>query len=237
MNTFLFDLDGTLLPMDQDLFLKLYLKALSQKFIHFGIEPEKIINGILFGTKSMIENDGLVTNEACFWKAFTNIMGENVLQLEPEFEKFYHNEFALAKEATSQNPMANECVKVLKDKGYKLVVATNPVFPKIATHTRMKWAGLDLQDFEIITTYEHHKYCKPNLNYYKEILKKIGKTPEDCMMVGNDVKEDMCTMDLSMDTYLIKDCLIPSQDIDISNIKQGNFNEFFEFVKSLPSII
>jgi HAD superfamily hydrolase (TIGR01549 family) len=237
MNTFLFDLDGTLLPMDQELFLKLYLKAISQKFIHFGLEPEKLINGILYGTKSMIENDGSVTNETCFWKAFTEFLGENVLQLESEFEKFYQNEFVLAKEATSRNPLAKECIKVLKEKGYKIIIATNPLFPKIATHTRLKWAGLDIDDFEMITTYENHRYCKPNLNYYKEILNKISKKPEECMMVGNDVKEDMCTMDLAMDTYLINDCIIPSDEFDLSNRKQGNFKEFFEYIKSLPSLM
>ncbi len=35
MNTFLFDLDGTLLPMDQDAFMEAYFHALSLKMLPY----------------------------------------------------------------------------------------------------------------------------------------------------------------------------------------------------------
>ena len=58
-----FDLDGTLLPMNQDYFLKLYFSSISKRLCFSGYEPEKLIKTIMLGTKSMILNDGKDTNE------------------------------------------------------------------------------------------------------------------------------------------------------------------------------
>ena len=40
IKTILFDLDGTLLPMDQDAFTKAYFKSLSEYLLPFGYEPK-----------------------------------------------------------------------------------------------------------------------------------------------------------------------------------------------------
>ena len=70
MKTVLFDLDGTLLPMDQDEFIKAYFGGLATKLVPFGYEPNKLIQGIWAGTKAMVTNDGAMTNEARFWQTF-----------------------------------------------------------------------------------------------------------------------------------------------------------------------
>ncbi len=238
MNTFIFDLDGTLLPMPkQEEFLDTYFKALSQKLIFHGMDPQKLMKAVLIGTEAMIKNDGTMTNEQRFWNEFSKVVGEDARQMESLFDDFYRNEFSAAKNTTYTHPHAKECILCLKEKGYQIALATNPLFPKIATHTRIKWAGLEIEDFEHITTYENSSFCKPNLEYYMEVLKNMGKNPDECIMVGNDVKEDMCAASLGMDTYLLKDCLICSQEADISNIKQGDFDELLDFIKQLPSLI
>ncbi|ROR30652.1 phosphoglycolate phosphatase-like HAD superfamily hydrolase [Mobilisporobacter senegalensis] len=237
MNTIFFDLDGTLLPMDQDKFVEIYFQALAQKCIPLGFRPEDLIKGIWAGTRAMIENDGTLKNEERFWDTFSAFFGEDVRKLEPEFEQFYKNEFNLAKEAAAPTPYANECVQILKEKGYKLILSTNPIFPQVATYQRMEWAGISPEDFDLITTYENSVYCKPNLNYYKDILNTIGKEAHECMMVGNDVKEDMCTKELGMDTYLLTDCLISDGESDFSYYKSGNFKDLIKLVKGLPNIL
>jgi len=100
----------------------------------------------------------------------------------------------------------------------------------------MQWAGLNPEDFDLITTYENSSYCKPNMEYYKSILNTIHKEPGKCMMVGNDVKEDMCAAKLGMDVFLLKDCLICSEEEDISHLKQGSFDELLEFIQKLPNV-
>lgn len=238
MDTFLFDLDGTLLPMpSQELFVQTYFRALAVKLVPYGMEEKSLYKSLWAGVKAMVENDGQTTNDNRFWNAFAGIYGEDIRKLEPVFEDFYRNEFIAAKITTSREPLAKECIQLLKEKGYRRVLATNPLFPKVATNHRIQWAGLDPEDFEIITTYDNSSYCKPNLNYYKEILSKIGKNPEECIMVGNDVKEDMCAAELGMDTFLLKDCLINTDEADISRFRQGNFHDLLEFIKKLPDLI
>ena len=60
------DLDGTLLPMDQEAFIRLYFGALTQKFEPYGFDPQKLIQGLWAGMKAMQENDGSKTNEGVF---------------------------------------------------------------------------------------------------------------------------------------------------------------------------
>jgi len=237
MNTFIFDLDGTLLPMpDQQLFLDTYLNALKIKIAAHGIEPHMIIQAIWVATGAMLKNDGSRTNEQRFWEVFENMVGEDARGLEQVFEHFYRNEFVVAKDTTSTHPNAMECIKALKEKNYQVVLATNPVFPRIATLTRMEWAGLDPMDFCLITTYENSSYCKPNLEYYKGILDNINKQANDCIMIGNDVKEDMCAAHLGMDTFLLKDCIICPEDMDMKDYRYGDFDDLLNIIKGLPSL-
>jgi FMN phosphatase YigB (HAD superfamily) len=237
MNTCIFDLDGTLLPMpDQELFLDTYFKALATKFVPHGYDPKELIKAVWVGTKAMIENDGTMTNEQRFWTVFGSILGEKALQLEPLFNDFYRNEFIQAKSTTNTHPHAKECIRLLKEKGYTIGLATNPLFPKIATHTRLSWAGLAAEDFDLITTYENSTYCKPKLDYYEEVLKNLGREARECIMIGNDVKEDMCAANLGMDTYLLTDCLICPEEEDIAGYQQGDFDMLLTFINELPDL-
>lgn len=237
MNTFIFDLDGTLLPMpSQELFLHSYLTALSKKFASLGLAHQDIVKAVMIGTEAMLKNDGRKTNEQRFWDTFRGQVGDISEGMEAIFDEFYRNEFIATKETTYLQPLAGKCIRLLKEKGYQVVLATNPLFPKIATYTRMEWAGLDPTDFLRITTYENSSYCKPNLEYYWEVLDAIQKAPEDCIMIGNDVKEDMCVSKIGMVTYLLKDCLICPEDVDITSYKQGSFDDLYQFIQGLPSL-
>jgi FMN phosphatase YigB (HAD superfamily) len=234
MNTVLFDLDGTLLPLREEEFIKIYFGELAKRFIKMGFDANLFIKAIWSGTEAMRKNDGKALNENVFWRVFNQIIQGDQKLLEEEIIDFYATDFDLAKTSTSENPVAKACIALLKEKGYTVVLATNPLFPWVATHKRATWAGLDPDDFELITTYENSAYCKPNLKYYEGILNTIHKLPEDCLMVGNDVKEDMCVSALGMDTFLLKDCLINLDDQELSPYRQGNFNDLFELIKSLP---
>lgn len=237
MDTFIFDLDGTLLPMpNQELFLNAYFKALSKKFMLHGIDHQKLIKALWVGIDAMINNNGEMSNAERFWQVFCPLMEEEYDKLEPLFDHFYRNEFSEARETTYANPNAALCVRLLKEKGYKLALATNPLFPQVATYNRIQWAGLRPEDFELVTTYENSTYCKPNIKYYEEILSNIGKKAENCIMVGNDVKEDMCVISLGMDSFLLNECLINSENSDISGLKQGSFEDLLKMINELPYI-
>lgn len=234
LNTILFDLDGTLLPMDQEYFVKGYMKEISTHFASQGLEPEKLIKSIWAGVAEAVQNDGKRTNEEVFWECFANQLGEQVLDKRPEFDSFYENKFGDIIYTTNPTENAKKAVHALKKKGYKLVLATNPVFPKAATYHRIGWAGLSPDDFSLITSYENSVYSKPNLKYYEDIMEKVGAVPEKSMMVGNDVEEDMVAAKTGMKTFLITDCLISRNGTDISSMNTGSFEEFLEYAEKLP---
>lgn len=226
----LFDLDGTLLPMDQDYFVKSYFKLLAAKLAPFGYDPEKLIDSIWSGTGAMIKNDGKYSNEEVFWNHFKNIYGERITDDKKLFEEFYANEFQKAKESCGYNEKAAKTIKELKNAGYRIVLATNPIFPSIATESRIRWAGLSTDDFELYTTYENSCHCKPNPQYYLDIIEKLGVNAEDCLMVGNDVTEDMIAGTLGMEVFLLTDCLINKNDDDISSYPNGSFDELIKYI-------
>lgn len=229
----LFDLDGTLLPMDQDEFVNTYFGFLAKKMAGAGYEPEELISAVWSGTKAMILNNGQKTNESVFWDKFCSVMGDDKRADIPLFESFYEVEFQQAQAACHKNDKAADTVNALKKMGYKLVLATNPVFPKIATKSRISWAGLKEDDFEFYTTYENSCFSKPNLMYYSDILSKLSLRAEQCLMVGNDVGDDMVAKKLGMNVFLLTDCLINKDNEDISQYPNGSFDELLEYVKTL----
>lgn len=229
----LYDLDGTLLPMDQDVFIKAYFSRLAKKLAPLGYESESLIKNIWLGTGAMIKNNGKVPNEEAFWNQFVEFYGKDVVNDIPVFDDFYRNEFQEAKSSCGYNQLASKTINNVKSMGYRVILATNPIFPRIATESRIRWAGLSPDDFEYITTYENSSYCKPNPKYYLEILKGLQLKPEECLMVGNDVNEDMIAGELGMKVFLLTDCLINKDNKDISLYPNGGFNELMEFVETL----
>ncbi len=229
----LFDLDGTLLPMDQDVFVKAYFGGLSKKLAPLGYSAETLIPAIWQGTKAMVTNSGGKTNEEIFWDAFADILGEGVRGDEPYFEKYYKEDFDKVREHCGFDKRAMETVESVKSLGYRVILATNPIFPAIATEKRIRWAGLSPEDFEYYTTYENSRHSKPNPEYYKDILAHIGLNAEECLMVGNDVSEDMVARRLGMEVFLLTDCLINKGGEDISEYPRGSFGELAAFIENI----
>ena len=229
----LFDLDGTLLPMDQDVFVKYYFGCLAAKMIPCGYDAKKLVEGIWTGIAGMVQNDGSCTNEEAFWKCFSGIFGDRVFADKPLFEEFYRVEFQQARKVCGFDPLASETVNRLKEMGLRVVLATNPVFPAIATESRIRWAGLEPESFEWYTTYENSYYCKPNPDYYREIMQRLGCAPKDCLMVGNDVEEDMAVETLGMRVFLLTNCLINKEEKDISVYPHGNLEDQMRYIENM----
>ena len=233
ITTVLFDLDGTLLPMDNDEFTKGYFKLLAAKMAPYGYESKELVDAIWAGTASMVKNDGSKSNEEAFWNTFSKIYGEQSLSHIPIFEEFYKNEFQRAKAICGDNPKAAGAVRKIKELGFRLGLATNPIFPAIATQSRIRWTGLEPSDFEIYTTYENIGFSKPNPSYYLEVAKILGVKPEECLMVGNDVTEDMVAETIGMKVFLLTDCLINREDKDISEYNHGNFDDLISYIEKI----
>ena len=229
----LFDLDGTLLPMDMDKFIADYMKRLCAFLAPRGYEPAHVAEAMWHGIGAMVKNDGSRTNEAAFWEVFTKRFGESAINEKEALVDFYRNEFPKIQLACGYTPKAKEAVDAIKALGYRVILATNPLFPAIATESRMRWAGLAPEDFKIYTTYESSRYCKPNLKYYEELISEIGLAPEECLMVGNDVGDDMVAEALGMRVFLLTDCLINKTDRAVDEFKHGNFDDLRKYIEEL----
>ena len=229
----LFDLDGTLLPMDQDVFVRDYMGRITAFLSPHGYDPQLLIKALWAGTGAMVKNDGKVRNEDVFWYVFNTFLGKDAKKDEALFNDFYTTIFQQSKDSCGYNPMAAEAIREIKAMGYRVILATNPLFPAIATYSRAQWAGLNPGDFELITTYENSRFCKPNPDYYREILGKLSLDGSECLMVGNDVGEDMVAGSLGMKTFLLTDCLINKTGEDIFQYPNGSFPELLHYIRSL----
>lgn len=228
-----FDLDGTLLPMDQDTFTKGYFSELVKIVAPFGLSAEETVSAVWSGTKAMVTNTGNDKNEKVFWDTFEKITNMSAKDIKPACNKFYSNEFNLAKAYTDENQQAVEAVEIAREKTKRVVLASNPVFPLDGQLSRLGWVGLCEDDFDYITSYENCRLCKPNPTYYKELCDELGVSPKECLMIGNDEREDMYAASMAgMDCYLVTDCKIPF-DVKPWHGKHGNFSEMLDFLRSL----
>jgi len=235
-DTIFFDLDGTLLPLDMDAFTAKYLALVKQHDFKaaIGRPLSSLVLNLAF--KQMLKpNHPNQTNEQAFFASIEKQKKISRERIEPMFNLFYSKHFDELKSSATTEPLAAEVVQVLKMKGYRLVLATNPVFPRVATLKRIQWAGLNADDFEFITTYENSRYCKPHSDYYQDILNHLFLSANQCYMVGNNVKEDLCTVSLGFEAFLVTDYLIG--DIRKAPIcKKGNYSDLKSWAEQLPKI-
>jgi len=229
----MFDLDGTLLPMDNDVFVKAYLSLLAKKANETGgYQKEHFIKGMWMGVAAVVRNDGSCKNEDIFWKTAAGILGEGIYEHIPVFDAFYSEEFHQAKQYTSPNPLVKQALALAREKADKVILATNPIFPPVAVHSRMGWVGMKPEDFDWITDYTNSTTCKPNPEYYREICAKLHLDPAKCLMIGNNAQEDMeAAAAAGIKGFLIKDCLICEGELP--DCPQGSFADMIHFLETL----
>lgn len=230
MKTILFDLDGTLLGMNQEEFIKLYFSSIATFLKEKGFDAEASLKAIQYGTYLMINNDGKESNEEVFWKCYTKMTNLEYNQMEPIFHSYYDSMFDVTKKSCKAYKSISDLVAYLKKQNIKMILATNPLFPSEATRKRITWAGLNPDDFLFITTYDNSFYCKPNLEYYKEILNRFNLDYKDVIMIGNDTTEDMCVRDLGIETFLVIDDLIDKNNIK-DEFRRGTRLDIIDFIK------
>jgi FMN phosphatase YigB (HAD superfamily) len=232
LKTILFDLDGTLLPINTDQFIGGYMKAVAKHVAHL-IPPEVLTKHLWEATNQVIRSTDLTkTNAQVFGEHFYPAVGHPEERLTPVFEQFYAQEFPKLQEGLQGLPgLASQVVQACIDQGYEVVVATNPLFPMAAIIERLRWIGADHFPWRLITAYEEMHAAKPNPAYFAEILERIGRRPEECLMVGNDVDEDGAAEKVGIKTFFITDCLINRREKTLPEGRYGTMAEFLAMVK------
>lgn len=232
LKNIIFDLDGTLLPQDQNEFIQNYFYALTKKIVREGFDAKTFIKGIHLGTEAMLKNTGKKTNERVFWEAFEKATGHKEEEVSDTFLDYYTHEFNQLGKQVKPYKGINELLILLKEKGYNLILATNPLFPPIATQNRIKWAGVDASVFTHITTYDNSRFSKPNILYYKEIFENFNILPNESLMIGNDMIEDMVVTELGCDIYIVTNHLINKTNLELPE-KASDMKNLIKYLKML----
>lgn len=231
----LFDMDGTLVPMDQHIFVKHYFGELARVLAPYGVEAEALNTALWGGVKAMVKNDGRKTNEEVFWDSFDKVITirQGREELERIITNFYSNEFHRVKAYMGENPLARKAVELAHHLAPKVILATNPIFPLVAQLARLSWVGLGEEEFDFVTAYEDQYFCKPNPRYFEEICKRMEVDPTKCLMIGNDELEDMYTASaVGMDCYMVTGSEILREGFSW-NGKKGTFEELIEWISEI----
>ena len=187
----LFDLDDTLLSNDMDSFLPRYLKLISG-YAANRYDPALLVQHLLAATQAMLEAaNPAASNEDAFWDSFSQLTGFDRNEMIPFFTRFYLDHFDELQRVTERRPEARPLVEWAFRQGHTVVIATNPMFPRVAVDRRLAWAGIDDFDYTLVTSYENMHFTKPHPAYYREILTRLNCSPAEALMVGDDWDRDM----------------------------------------------
>lgn len=191
--TLLIDLDDTLLSNDFGNFLPVYLTSLGDHLARYAA-PEQLIPKLLDATQRMIQNKRPDRNlKEIFDHAFYPSLGLEIEDMQEAFDVFYADVFPTLQRLTCVRPEAVELVEQILAQGNRVVIATNPLFPRTAIMQRLDWAGISPQKYplSLITSYETFHFTKPNPAYFAEILARLGWPEGAVVMIGDDLQNDI----------------------------------------------
>jgi FMN phosphatase YigB (HAD superfamily) len=204
--TLLLDLDDTLLNTNIDSFIPAYFQSLAKELAPH-IAPELMIRALMAGTKRMMENEDFSqTLEQVFNAEFYPQIKSPHEKIADAIENFYDHIFPTLSSVTTPKPEAKPFIDWAFSQGFRIAIATDPLFPRKATYHRLRWAGFEPEQFEIVSSFEHFHFTKTHPAYYAEILGRMGFPDGPVLMVGNDMERDICpAQKLGLATYHVDD--------------------------------
>lgn len=227
----MFDLGGTLMMSDEDFFTKMYFKLLTEKMSEQGYDPEELVNTIWTAVTAMAKSGGVIKNEKAFWASLESSLGSRLQADKKYFDEFYEKDFDKLACTGTEIQGASDVVKQVKAMGIKTALTTNPLFPSIAVCKRLSWAGCDESDFDHITSYENSSFIKPNPKYFLEVAQTLGVQASECLVVGNDTRDDMVAESVGMQVFLVNYNISNKNGDDISRYPQGGFDDLIAFIE------
>lgn len=228
------DLDNTLLPViTQDKFVQIWFTDVAKKFCDYHMNQAIALNAINEGCRAMMLNNGKKRNDEVFYRTAVSVSGYSREKLEEVLTDYYATSFRNVRNIVEENPFAPKIAALMKEKAKYTVTATMPLFPLSACDTRMRWTGISADMFDLVTSFDQSSYAKPNPLYFQEILSRFGVSPQDALMIGNDVREDMIPCaSLGIDVFLVTDHMI-THNLDCSRFRQGTYEDLIQFLTHL----
>ena len=231
----LIDLDGTLLPMDTAAFMRAFLAHVGQCCAAaLGMAPAELSDKMGQAVSAMVNGSNPHSSNAdSFWAGFERVSGKDRPLAESILAQYYQGEFSALRSLCGQQPLAGALLRGLAEQGYELVLATNPIFPRIAIEKRLRWAGIAPEEFVLISHYENCHSAKPDQAYYLELLHERRATPRATLMIGNHVFDDILPANnVGMRCYFLTDCAINPHSCP-RHVARGDFRMLLRWVEAL----
>ncbi|HKY55038.1 MAG TPA: HAD family hydrolase [Anaerolineales bacterium] len=215
--TLLFDLDDTLLDTNLEAFVPAYFQALANHMAS-RVSSDVMVRALVQGLSLMNESrDPTRTLQEIFDADFYNQLDVPKAELVDVLEEFYDTVFPALKDHTKPRPAAAPLIEWALYCGFRVAIATDPFFPRKATYHRLRWAGLDPEQLELISTFEHFHFSKTHPAYYAEVLGRLGWPDGSVLVVGNDMQRDLLPAHrLGLKTFLV-------EGDSVSHAAQGEF--------------
>lgn len=224
----LLDLDDTLLTNDDAVFLPAYAHK-ADTFFYEQIGVSNIGRLAMQSVLAMLQSTAYhVNNTDIAIEFIAEKSGVSPEVLSPLFEIFYNTVFPTLEPLTQSKPEAAKLIQILQSQGIAVVIATNPVYPDIAIQHRLRWANIphEFDTYALVTTGDRLHFIKPRAEYYAEILARIGVEPEEALMVGNSLENDIYpAAKLGLHTYQI----VPESDA--VSYESGTLSQFLSQVQ------
>jgi FMN phosphatase YigB (HAD superfamily) len=230
--TLLLDLDDTLLNTNLQSFVPAYFQALANE-LSPQITPTVMFRALISGMQKMNESEDFSrTLKEVFDEDFYPQIDVPRGELDSAIENFYDNFFPTLQNLTSPKEGAKEFVEWALIKGYRIAVATDPLLPTKATYHRLRWAGFEPNQFEIVSTFDNFHFSKTHSAYYAEVLGKMGWPDSPILMVGNDVDRDI----IPAKKFGIKTFLVDAEPASHSGREADSAGSLFDLISWLDSI-
>jgi len=204
--TLLIDLDGTLLGAHSRRLHWYFITAFVGELKNLGFGILKSL-AILHKLKISVRDSSHQMNGIPNWEK-SIVFFSQLTDLSPAQSRIHLTEMSMkcfvhARPSLYELKEAQDFILWAKDH-YRLILATNPMWPSAVVDYRLKIAGIAPSEFEFITHAENMSSCKPNVQYYSELKNKLNLRPEECFMIGNDEKKDGPARDIGIDVFIIK---------------------------------
>lgn len=232
ITTLLFDLDDTLLGNDMGTFIPAYFEQIT---CHFpSADPQQLINALMSATRATLANrDASVSLAALLYQRLFPAMGWAQAEWLPRFEEFYRTRFTHLRGLTEVRPATRPLLEWAIAAGYEVVIATSPLFPRLAIDERLRWAGIADLPFARVTSLENSHFTKPHPEYFAEILAHLGRRPEEALMVGNDWENDIAPcLALGLAHYWIAPAGSARPIESANTFGTGSLDEFWNWAQS-----
>lgn len=223
-----FDLDGTLVDVDMQLFVAGYLRRLTNRMSCY-VDPMRAADVLHQAVAAMFANDKKErTLEEILFGVLHDELSLSAQEYSTCLDLFCSKDLDELSSLVTGHPVSIRLIDACRERGWKVVLATNPIFPRKVVDERLSWGKLDAALFDHVTSYETAHFCKPSPAYYQEILDLLKLPAEGCLMVGNDVLHDLSASRVGMRTCLLTPWKINRSGGDFRADWYGNHEELLQ---------